>query len=136
MTTDEWEGLSDMIKYAGVKQMLGEDFYNSLCLDNKDCNTLSNNNPIQMYNSHVLRIPTVADVEEGLINHFKLTLWGRFMKIVEQNVGLICIFTVLFQITLVLFTALDFGCTQNQNNIIRIFLQLLFKLLGKIANFL
>ena len=125
LTSSEWKDLNNMIQYANVKDMLSEDLFNSLCTDNQNCISLSHNNPVQVYNSQILRIPNVQEIE----NHFRLNLWTKFTSFVERHVAIICVFTLFFQCSVIVFSCLDFICNNNDSNIIRIFLQLLFKFL-------
>ena len=113
-----------------MRQALSEDLINNLCLDSVHCEKMSGNiMPDKSYDFSILSMPTVSEIEADIQRKLKMNFWGKILQFVEEEkTAYICLFTLLFQSLLIIFTFIDF-CSGSKNNVIRIFLSLLVKLL-------
>ena len=81
----EWKALSDSIKYKGHKTILAESLYTSLCFDNDSCNTLNSDFRPKHYDSSVLKLPTVDDIENELLRQTNLSWLDRLQSITQSS---------------------------------------------------
>ena len=131
----EWDELTQNIKYGNMRQVMSEDLIDNLCLDNAHCKGMSGFiEPNKNYDFSLLSIPTASEVQANIERRLKMNFWEKIVIFVEKNTAYICLFTLLFQSLLIIFTLIDF-CSGNEQNVIKIFLSLLVKLLQKMATF-
>ena len=133
-TQIEWNDLSEHIKYGNIRQVMKEDIITNFCLDNIHCKDMTYVQPTQNYDFSLLSVPTPGEIQASIERKLKMNFWERFVVFVEKNTAYICIFTLLFQSLLIIFTLLDLF-SGNEHNVIRLFWSLLIKLLTKMVTF-
>ena len=86
-TNSEWKALSDSIQYKGLKTILAESLYTSLCFDNDSCNTLISDFRPKHCDSSVLKLPTVDDIENELLRKMNLSWLDGLKEWIRDQAG-------------------------------------------------
>ena len=134
-TEEEWKSLAESIQYSGVRSMLAEDFFTSLCLDAEHCNSLVTDiGPTMNYNPTSLNILTAQEIKDKIAAKLSMNFWEKFIKWTEQKAALICLVTITFQLSIIFLTILDFFTASNEANVLRVFYRLIASLLTRLAN--
>ena len=131
-TSEEWHDLAENIQYGVMRESLSEDLFTSLCLNSEHCERMTGSvRPDKTYDLSILSMPSVAQIEARIQKELAMTFWDKMLKYVEDKTAWICIFTMLFQLLLIFFTVLNFFTSNNDNNIICVFLCLLVSMLRR-----
>ena len=76
VTASEWHALAESVQYSGLRTMLSEDLFNSLCLDSTHCsNLVTGIIPAVSYNPAILNLPTAEQIKNKLMEEMNLNLW-------------------------------------------------------------
>ena len=133
LTSSEWKSLSESIQYSGLREMLSEDLTTSLCLDIRHCTSLITGSlPSTNYDSSVLSLPSPQEVETRLLKELNMSLWDRIIQYIEKQAALVCSLSLLIQIIIFLLTLIDYFLnTNNEGNILRVFINLILRIFCK-----
>lgn len=133
-TSEEWHNLAEQIQYSGLRDVLSEDLFASLCLDSKHCNQLiSGIRPSQSYNPAILNIPSPEEIQESIREELNLNIWDRLTLWINKFAAEICLFTLAFQSLILILTLIDFVTSQNESNMLPVLIRLFTKLIVKMA---
>ena len=92
-----------------MRQVMSDDLIDNLCLDNAHCKGMSGFiEPNKNYDFSLLSIPTASEVQANIERRLKMNFWEKIVIFVEKNTAYICLFTLLFQSLLIIFTLIDF----------------------------
>ena len=109
--------------------MLSEDLSTSLCYDHETCRHYYSNNPNLIYNTNKLKIPTISEIERQLT----MTYWERFKEWIKLEAGMLSFIVLLYNILMSILLLIDLCTNDNQNNLIRFTVNLIWKLVIKLA---
>ena len=133
-TSEEWHSLAEQIQYSGLRDVLSEDLFTSLCLDSQHCNQLiSGIRPSQSYNPTVLNIPSPEEIQESIMKKMNLNIWDKITQWINKFAAEICLFTLAFQSLILILTLIDFVTSQNESNMLRVLIRLFSRLIIKFA---
>ena len=134
-TSSEWKSLSDSIEYKGLKSVLAESLYTSLCFSDQSCNNLNSNLRPTHYGSSILKLPTANDIEHKLLRQMNLTWIDRLQQWIKSKAAYLAFAVLTYNIIMFILHIIDLCTGNNPNNIFRTTFSLLWRLIVRLAQF-
>ena len=109
--------------------MLSESLSTSLCYDHETCRSYySSSTPIQ-YKTNMLKIPTMSDINRQLT----MSNWQRFKEWIKLQAGILSFIVLIYNLLMFILLLIDLCTNNNENNLIRFTINLIWRLILKLA---